>query len=138
MTDPTMVVAPTMSERDEALKIQERQRAINQMLARSATDRTFRDLLLNDAHAAFREYNVEIAPGLDVRFIENKADATIVLPDPIDNIEELSESELAQLNGGSDSPDLIKLSLAVVEISTMLCAGAVVSGAAIYIGWQLI
>ena len=73
-----------------------------QILSRSATDMEFRQKLLADPHAAIAEYEgVTIPEGFNVVFVENKADATIVLPDPVDPEAELSETELEAVSGGS-------------------------------------
>jgi hypothetical protein len=73
---------------------------LNEMLARSATDMEFRQKLLTDPRAAFAEVGESIPEGVDLRFVENQADATIVLPDPLDRQAELSEAELEAVAGG--------------------------------------
>ena len=71
------------------------------LLARSATDAAFRQRLLAEPSAAIAEFTGRPAPeGMDVRFIENTVDATIVLPDYIDPSAELSEEELEAVAGG--------------------------------------
>ncbi|HET6228534.1 MAG TPA: hypothetical protein VFE05_00565 [Longimicrobiaceae bacterium] len=59
------------------------QRTLHEMLARSAVDKEFRQLLIADPRGAFASYGVELPAGLKVCFVENEHDATIVLPDPI-------------------------------------------------------
>jgi hypothetical protein len=80
---------------------QEQHRVLGEMLARSTTDMAFRKLMLADAHAAFAQFGADVPKSLDVVFIENQHDMTIVLPDAIDELVELDDQELAQLNGGS-------------------------------------
>jgi hypothetical protein len=108
------------------------QRALNDMLARSATDAQFRTLMLNDAHAAFAAAGVQVAAELDVVFIENKADVTIVLPDALDEMMELSEIELTSLNGGSvEIAPIIEATVELTALSSPACAGAVISVGAV-------
>jgi hypothetical protein len=77
---------------------------MQKLLARSATDPQFRHKLLSDAPAALQEFTGRDVPGASkVVFIENKATATIVLPDFVDPEAELSESELEAVAGGTDS-----------------------------------
>jgi hypothetical protein len=72
------------------------------LLSRSATDPTFRQQLLTQPRAAVSEYlGREVPESFDVTFIENRADATIVLPAAIDPEAELSEQELEAVAGGS-------------------------------------
>jgi hypothetical protein len=121
-TEVTQV--PTELSENTALIAQ--QRAMGEMLARSATDAEFRALMLNDAHAAFAAAGVEVASHLDIVFIENKADVTIVLPEALDEMLELSEAELHQLNGGSAE----EVAVAGAMLSSLECfvVSAIVSG----------
>jgi hypothetical protein len=90
------------------------------MLSRSATDAAFRSKLLTDPRAAIAEHtgrSIEQVPALNVVFIENKADATIVLPEPVSSATELSEQELEAVAGGSEVVMLtIGAAIAVVTI----------------------
>jgi hypothetical protein len=88
------------------------------LMSRSATDMEFRKKLLTDSSAAIAEFTGN-APSNTARivFIENKADATIVLPDPIDPTAELSESELEAVAGGA-SPLLATLAAAAASALT--------------------
>ncbi len=105
---------------------QQADEAMQKLLARSATDADFRHKLVNEPAAALAEYtgrDIAHFSGMNVRFIENKADATIVLPAAIDPSAELSESELEAVAGGA-SPlaifivtESFLLTMAVLEIN---------------------
>lgn len=72
------------------------------MLVRSATDMDFRAKLLSDPRAAIAEFTGhELPAGYRVKFVENKAHATIVLPAAVDTAAELSENELEAVAGGT-------------------------------------
>jgi hypothetical protein len=82
--------------------IREGQKQLQAMLERSATDAEFRRKLLDNPREAVSEFTGhELPESWNVAFIENKATATIVLPDPIDPAAELSESELTAVAGGA-------------------------------------
>ncbi|HET6228541.1 MAG TPA: hypothetical protein VFE05_00600 [Longimicrobiaceae bacterium] len=117
----------TVAEVTENAALIAQQRALNEMLARSATDAQFRALMLNDAHAAFAAAGVEVAAELDIVFIENKADVTIVLPEALDEMMELSESELLQVNGGA-TPAAASVASAMLSSLECFVVSAVVSG----------
>jgi hypothetical protein len=128
----TEIMQAQVAELAENQAALEQQRILNSMLVRSATDKEFRALMLADSRAAFAACGVELPAGVDVRFIENKYDATIVLPNAIDDMAELSEEELAQLNGGALSlAAVVDSAVKISAISTMACAGAVVSVGAV-------
>jgi hypothetical protein len=81
---------------------QQVQAEMQKLLVRSATDQEFRKKLLTSPREALREFHGrEIPDTVDVRFIENTADATFVLPDPIDPAAELAEHELEAVAGGT-------------------------------------
>jgi len=92
-----------------ATDIHQGQDLLQKVLARSATDRTFRQKLLTDSHTAITELMgkdpAQIRQTRRVVFVENKAKATIVLPDPVDAQAELSNQELEVVAGGI-SPSL--------------------------------
>ena len=75
------------------------------LMARSATDMAFRNKLLTEPRAALAECAGKDPSALagvpDIVFIENKADTTIILPDPIDPEAELSAEELEAVAGGT-------------------------------------
>jgi hypothetical protein len=79
----------------------EAQEQLQNLLARSATDMDFRHKLLNDPRATVAEFTGHDVPeSVSFRFIENKADATFVLPNPVSSEAELSETELETVAGG--------------------------------------
>jgi ketosteroid isomerase-like protein len=88
--------------------IRESQKLFQGIMARSTTDRAFRDQLLaspKDAITAqYREMfgkEMDAAAGaLDIQFVESQGDFTYVLPNRVDAEAELSESELAAVAGG--------------------------------------
>jgi hypothetical protein len=115
-----------VTELAENTALLEQQRLLGEMLARSATDKEFRQLLLTDSRAAFAAFGAILPEGLDVRFVENKHDATIVLPDAIDAMQELSEDDLAQMNGGA--APILAASAAAVSNLTCFAVSAIISG----------
>jgi hypothetical protein len=118
------------AEIGENVTLLEQQRAMDAMLARSAVDAEFRALMLADAHAAFAAAGVEVSAELDIVFIENKADVTIVLPEALDEMTELSEAELASVNGGFIA-GIISAAAELSSLSSPACAGAVISVGAV-------
>ena len=96
------------------------QEAIRDILRRSSTDRAFRQRLLDDPSAAVAEVTGQAVPeGLSIRFVENTADATLVLPDFVDPDAELSEDDLEAVAGG------IVLGLSIVAAGAMIAAAFV-------------
>ena len=86
------------SHPEEAAAAEESYKAL---LSRSATDLDFRQRLLADPAAAVAEFTGrEVPDTFNVSFIENRADATVVLPDYVDPETELSEDELEAVAGG--------------------------------------
>lgn len=86
----------TTSQNDEVMA---------KLLARSATDADFRRKLVESPRAAFAEFTGRPESefeNVNVRFVENKAQATFVLPAAVDASAELSESELEAVAGGSE------------------------------------
>ena len=91
---------------------------MQKLLLRSATDQEFRRKLLTTPREALREFHGrEIPAGVDVRFIENTADATFVLPDPIDPAAELSEQEMEAVAGGITLAPLLSIIATVISIA---------------------
>jgi len=80
----------------------EAQEKYTELLSRSATDREFRNKLVSNPRAAIAEFSGhEVSASFNVVFVENTADATIVLPDPVSSATELSEEELESVAGGT-------------------------------------
>ena len=86
----------------------EAQEQMQEILARSARDPEFREKLLSDPHAAIEEHTGEEMPeDMDISFIENQGDATLVLPDYQDPEAELEDDELEAVAGGADTVDTV-------------------------------
>ena len=99
---------------------QEAQERWNAMLAHSATDYEFRRKLITNPRVAVSEFTGRKVPeSFNVTFVENDADATIVLPDPIDPEAELSEHELTTVAGGVTTSSVC-LTLATVALALWL------------------
>jgi hypothetical protein len=79
---------------------QEAQAQFQEMMVKSATDADFRQRLLTSPREVLEELGADVPESLEIRFIENQADATIVLPDIIDPSAELSDHELEAVAGG--------------------------------------
>lgn len=79
--------------------------ALSAVLERSATDQAFRRQLVTnprDAIAAHYGKDASVMPeNFNVKFIENTAHATVVLPDFINESAQLSDEELETVAGGS-------------------------------------
>lgn len=91
--------AQELSRNPEVIK--QMQGQYEALLAKSATDVEFRKKLLSDPRAAVSEFTGKPVPAdFNVRFVENTADATIVLPDAVDTNAELSENALEAVSGG--------------------------------------
>jgi len=100
MSGETVTTLAQLSNED-ALHVQQR---LDALLARSATDPGFRKRLLTTPRAALAEFSGRDVPdSVDVVFIESRGGATIVLPDPIDPLAELSPEELEAVAGGTTS-----------------------------------
>jgi hypothetical protein len=87
-----------MAEWNEA----EAQKAAADVRKLAQTDEDFRKLALKDPNAAIAKVNPTPLPaGFKVRFVDNnKANLTVVLPDPVSKEGELSDAELEQVAGG--------------------------------------
>jgi hypothetical protein len=79
------------------------QEAIRQILRRAAIDNDFRRLALKDSAAAFAKFGINPPQEISVDFIENfgKSRKTIVLPDPVAQVEELTDEDLEEVAGGT-------------------------------------
>lgn len=83
--------------------VREGEETLQGLLARSATDPGFRARLVADPRGAVAEYTGRaVSESFNVVFVENDADATIVLPDPVEPAGELSEADLEAVAGGSE------------------------------------
>ena len=81
--------------------VAESQKTLDEVLRRAASDDAFRDALKTNPTPALSEAFGTSFSGYDIAFIENEADVTIVLPDPIEAAAELSEDELEAVAGGA-------------------------------------
>jgi ribosomally synthesized peptide (two-chain TOMM family) len=71
------------------------------VLERSAVDPEFRRELLADPRGALeRHFGYNLPEGFNVAFVENKADATIVLPDMIGGNRAAAPPDTASTTGG--------------------------------------
>lgn len=96
------------------------QEVMQTVLIRSATDPTFRARLLTDPRQALAAHSGrEVPEEWNVVFIENDADLTIVLPDPIDSSGELCETELEAVAGGASPATFILAAKGVFALATL-------------------
>jgi hypothetical protein len=104
----------------QAERVTAQMRAI---LARSATDPAFRQKLLTDPRAAVAEFSArpvsDIPASFNLVFVENKADATIVLPDPINTSGDLSDQELETVAGGMIAPPKLTISPPILVLTVI-------------------
>ncbi len=91
----------TISALAETPEVASYKQMYDRVLARASTDETFRTLLKADARAALAEEGQFVPESLDLRFIENEGDATILLPPRVTADAELSAEELEAVAGGS-------------------------------------
>lgn len=100
--------------------IQEGQKKMQELLARSSTDIDFRSKLLENPKEAIAEFTGQpVSDVVDVVFIENRGDATIVLPDFIDPENELSEDELEAVAGGEIGATASAIAAIVTSLVTV-------------------
>ena len=95
---------------------------LKEVLHRSSEDWDFRQQLLTDANAAFAQHlgQEPQASDFNIVFVENKADVTIVLPDPINTEAELSEDELEAVAGGEGVIAVVASVTTVVSTALMV------------------
>lgn len=80
-------------------RLQQGRAQFEALMARSATDREFRNRLLSDPRGAVKDFTGQEMPeGMEIVFVENKATATVVLPDVTGG--ELSDADLESASGG--------------------------------------
>jgi hypothetical protein len=96
---------------------------LQKLLIRSTTDTDFRRKLVDEPRTAFAEFTGRPESdftGVNIRFIENNAQATIVLPAAIDTSAELSETELETVSGGSTGVEVAVAVLTLILIGMQL------------------
>lgn len=76
--------------------------AVREVLKRSVVDSDFRQLAVRDAAAALAKVDPTLTGSITITFVDNfgKFHKTIVMPDPISGIDQLTEDELEQIAGG--------------------------------------
>jgi len=101
---------------------------LHAVLERSATDASFRkELLANPRQAIGTHFGKDasaIPESFSVKFIENTASATVVLPDFVDEASELSEEELETVAGGTTPACAIAASVLSVVASAIALSRA--------------
>ena len=91
------------------------------LLSRAATDPDFRTRLLTEPNQTLGEFiDQEIPANVKIAFVENEADATIVLPDPVDRSAELSEDELEAVAGGDVFMSIFTSVMGTIAVGTTL------------------
>jgi hypothetical protein len=81
---------------------EEQSQIIAELCRRSSVDSEFRELALRDPAQAIAKVTTKaVPPDRSFRFVDNAGSLkTVVLPDPIDETEELSDIELERASGG--------------------------------------
>lgn len=84
--------------------IDELEAVLAEVARRSSVDPDFRALALKDGASAIARVSGKAAPeGQKFRFVDNSGSEKVIpLPDPVPDLEELSEAELAAIAGGAD------------------------------------
>jgi hypothetical protein len=124
-----------------AAEFQKGQDFLRSLLQRSTTDEGFRSQLLVEPRQAITEYYTALhgtgvgAPAIDVRFIENSGDMTLVLPPFVGTDAELSDAELETVAGGTTPVAGV---IAATAVSNLACLGfAAGVGTVILVAWAL-
>jgi len=108
--------------------VRQAQEQFQQMLERSATDMEFRQQLLTDPKAAIEaHYGKEIPDSLNLSFVENTADATIVLPDAVDPEADCGEDECPEFPLAYETFRTIPQLTGSVDVLVTSCSSAEVS-----------
>jgi len=95
-----------LQDPEKMAEFQKGQDFLKAVLTRSTTDEGFRTQLLEEPRTAIAGYYAELHGDggnigqIDVHFVENKGDLTLVLPPFVDTSGELSEAELQTVAGG--------------------------------------
>ena len=78
------------------------ERTLEEIRKRSITDPEFRELALSDSAAAISKVNPKPVPeNYMVKFVDNSGPVkSFLLPDPVSNVEDLSDAELEAVSGG--------------------------------------
>ncbi|MCU0633352.1 MAG: hypothetical protein MUE41_00655 [Gemmatimonadaceae bacterium] len=99
------------------------------LLREATTDRVLRRALLDDPHTALERRGITVPEGSTIACIE--ADGPVlILPDFLNEIQELDTEELLGVNGGDGSPSLAALT-PLSATSTPMCVGASISAATV-------
>lgn len=111
-----------------AAEFEKGQALMRGVLKRSTTDPAFRRKLVATPKDAIAQYykdvnGVDLAGGaqnLNIHFVENKGDLTMVLPPAIDPEAQLSDAELQTVAGGGTP---VAGTVALTAISNLFCLG---------------
>jgi len=117
--------AITASELHENAALIARQRLLEEVLAKSTIDRVLRQRLLVEPVAVLAEHGLVFPDGFTVKCIENEHDVTVVLPNPLDEMQELSDADLQQVAGGGWT------TITYATTSSSFCLGVSVSISAV-------
>ena len=79
---------------------QERARNYGQLVSRAWSDPAFKQRLLSDPAAVLKEQGIDVAPGVEVRVVEN-TENVVYLALPPQPKEGLSDEQLDQVAGGT-------------------------------------
>lgn len=89
------------------------------IIVKAWKDQRFKQLLLKNPKAAFKEMGIEVPSNLDVRVVEDKQNSfTFVLPSPVSQIEEMPNEQLEKMTGGVEN---IQVASALVPLSFVGC-----------------
>lgn len=115
------------TELEENRQLLDQQRVLEELVGRSAFDRVLRQRLLSEPKTVLAEHGIVFPEGFTVQCIENGYDTTIVLPDAIDEIQELSQDDLLAVNGGAAAASALSAVTKTLSVTTGACIGASLS-----------